>query len=752
MRRSTPRWLGTTALVQALSALGLCFVPLFNLLAYEFCLAIGLVTALTAPVVGLSVASSDGRTGRAWLQAWALAWLQLLPGLLCICLNALRVQNCNLGQGLLWFLLLPASNALVGVSLGVAVARLAEPQRGWSRRLLLLICMGLPLLASLRSLYQEAPIFVFDHLWGYFAGSLYDEYIPIDARIWLFRGGSLVRAGALLALATAWSRWAQLGTAQVGATALLALGATLLYDAQVGPAAGYAGGQARIEAALPVRLHRPGLVLHLPEGLSSAQQEALADDHAFRLDQLREALAVQLRFDVHSYVYPNAQTKAALMGGRGTMVAKPWLHQIHIHGTQVPHPLVAHELAHAVAASFGSQLLGVSARWGLLVNMGLVEGLATALAPDVEALGLHSMAQAMLAQGLAPDLVQLMGPAGFWRQAPARAYGLAGSFVRHLLQEHGATPLKAAYPRGDFTAAYGVPLETLVARWRHFLASVPVPIAEQHRAVERFRRPSIFVRACAHEVADLSRRASQVGPQEAVALRQQICAHLGPEAIEPQLDLLQDLSRAQRLPAALALGARLQAQAGLNTAQSLRLRLLQAALFWREARYDEAEGALQAALRLPIDSAGARAVAMRLWAMQRPNGAAAPLVAYLQGELEPLSAQIWLQREAARAPQDPSPPYLMGRQLHAAGAWALALAQLTAVAPHSVPAVEHERLRLVADCAWQLRDWDRAADAFSAWGRAAPSSGAAAAAADWRARVAWQRRQPKNASAAQPAG
>ena len=64
------------------------------------------------------------------------------------------------------------------------------------------------------------------------------------------------------------------------------------------------------------------------------------------------------------------------MGGRTTMVAKPWLHEIHIHPAHSPHPVLAHELAHVVAAPFGAPPLQLSARHGLLVNMGLVEGLA----------------------------------------------------------------------------------------------------------------------------------------------------------------------------------------------------------------------------------------------------------------------------------------------------------------------------------------------------------------------------------------
>src|ERR1051325_6123099 len=100
----------------AVLALILDFVPLFDLLGYDFSFALGLLTAPAAVDIGCGVvaaarrrndsdSNSDGITvprlvGRA--VAFALAIL-LIPLLLSL-LNALRVRNCNLGAGLAFFL------------------------------------------------------------------------------------------------------------------------------------------------------------------------------------------------------------------------------------------------------------------------------------------------------------------------------------------------------------------------------------------------------------------------------------------------------------------------------------------------------------------------------------------------------------------------------------------------------------------------------------------------------------------------
>src|SRR6478735_11475860 len=95
-----PRWLWLPMLAQTLLALFLCFVPLFNLLAYEYAFAVGLLAAVTAPIIGLGASLRAGRPGEALVDALGLATLHLLPGLVLISLNATRVRNCNFVDGL----------------------------------------------------------------------------------------------------------------------------------------------------------------------------------------------------------------------------------------------------------------------------------------------------------------------------------------------------------------------------------------------------------------------------------------------------------------------------------------------------------------------------------------------------------------------------------------------------------------------------------------------------------------------------
>src|SRR5262245_27047381 len=94
-------------------AMGLDFVPLFDVLGYDFSFVLGLATALAAVDVGQGTvarwrAASGGpgtpaTTLRLAGRAAATALALLVPPLFLSLANALRVRNCNLGAGLGFF-------------------------------------------------------------------------------------------------------------------------------------------------------------------------------------------------------------------------------------------------------------------------------------------------------------------------------------------------------------------------------------------------------------------------------------------------------------------------------------------------------------------------------------------------------------------------------------------------------------------------------------------------------------------------
>ena len=99
----------------------------------------------------------------------------LLP-LGAIFANALRVRNCDLDGGLLWFALLPALSSAVASAVGVGAALFTRRAR--------LLGYGVFVASVIWALVRfmaAPPVNAFDPFGGYFPGTLYDEDIAVPA-------------------------------------------------------------------------------------------------------------------------------------------------------------------------------------------------------------------------------------------------------------------------------------------------------------------------------------------------------------------------------------------------------------------------------------------------------------------------------------------------------------------------------------------------------------------------------------------
>lgn len=731
-----PLWLIVPFVAQFILAAILCFVPLFDLLAYEFSFAVGILATLTALIIGLGAARFRPQQFSALWLGWIAALLHLLPPLLLISLNMLRVQNCDYLDGLTFFLLLPVCTSFYATTVGVVLGQTCFAKPRWLRTTIAAVVWLGPLIWSFAHLYTQPQIFVFDHLWGHFAGSLYDENIRINDRLWIFRLGTLLRVGALSSVLHLWQKRALLTLKPAINTALLCLLAILFFEVDIGSKSGFRVSRNDVLKALPVTITGHGIVIHVPAGTTETQQNAILEDHQFRLHQISQKLGVTPRFTIHSYLYTNAAHKGSLMGGEGTMIAKPWQHEIHIHDVVSPHPLLAHELVHVIAAEVANPPFYVSSRYGFLLNMGLVEGLAEAISPERSIFDLDHWTAAMQQLKVAPDIREILGLGGFWVQAPNRAYTSMGSFIRYLLEKHGVEKLRDVYRHGQFAETYGSSVDELVQGWQAHLATLTLAPRELALAQDKFRIPSIFQRVCAHEIANLRDRAAQLPPVQAVSYYEQICVHLR-NAPSARYELADAFRRAKKDREFQNLAFALLKENNLSASQTAHLYEELGIIAWEQSELAGAHDYFQKALELEVSVESDRLQWVRLWALQQTEPLRRQLRRYLSNELNPAAAAITAASLIQNMPSDKTAHYLLARQLHRAEEFSGAINELQLAGPHENALIEAERLRLLGDSNYRLSQYSEARVAYQNYAAVTQLSGEKAQAKDWLERLDW---------------
>jgi tetratricopeptide (TPR) repeat protein len=708
----------------AIGGCALVPLPLFDQPGFELAFALTLAIGLFGGLVGLAAARLERQliVGRdadrprtalrfdgaltsafaACVAAVLINLLALLPAFAFATARAAFSTRCDPFANFAFFPWLTLPSAVLAACAGVFCGLLTLRKRT------ALLAFALLVLASavwtVWPIYFGPQFFAFNFFGGYFPGPLYDEALHLRPAIAWFRLETIGVAAALLGLTGLTLRMTdglltvpKPRPAALVLTAIAALGVASLELRAT--RLGLRSSDASVQERLGGHSESTHFVLTFPAEKERTWVDRTLRDLEFRYFEDKQFLGVDAPGKVHVFVYRSPQEKELLVGAGLTQFTKPWRGEIHVNDEPFPHRVVKHELVHAMAASLGKGPFKITTRFGIPM-MGVVEGLAVAGDDPHEELTLHQWAAAMKHEHLLPDLRRILAPTGFYAQAASRAYTAAGSFLRYLADREGASKLQAVYAHGDFAKVYGRSVDALVTEWEKFLDTVPVSEGEIHRAFARFRVGSLFTRACAREVADLSERAAYAlpsDPAEALSLYRR-AGSLDPDEPTYVLGEAAALTRLTRLDEAEQVLAKYEPRLSEAPALLAQVQLARADLLARLEKPEVAKEELTHALALDPGPDLTRTAQVKLAALARP-GAAQSAKAYFSPVNDEL--RLWgLERAVENAPGDPVVHYLLGRRLAQLQVGAPASAQLArALSLGLTPALtdESERLALFSE-------------------------------------------------------
>lgn len=472
----------------AVAGVACTWLPLLNAPGYELSEALALLLTFLGGGLGVAGARKEDRVAPlVVLQLSAVA-----PALIVAVLRTRVGTPCDplVNVAFVPLILVPSAWLVAALSrfIGRACHRWWTATLGW---------LGVVLVSAIATTWPIVfgpQVFAFNHLAGYLPGPLYDESLPITPALIVFRV-------ATLCLALAFSAPRKL----IGLVALLCFFGIELN----GVGLGFRMTDSALSAALGGVVETRTLIIHYPIAYSDEELGRLVGDVEFRHHQIVQFFGAEPSHKSVIWWYRTPEEKQRLVGAAHTQFAKPWRHEVHVNALGFPHPVIKHELVHAIAADWGSKPFGVAASFfGLAPHAGVIEGFAVAADNPLDELTLHEWAAAMKKKGLLPDVATLMSPDGFYGASPSRAYTTAGSFLRWLGETRGKEKLRELYREADFEGTYAAPLSTLARAYETFLDGVPLEPAAVNQAFGRFRRGSLFERPCAREVSKLAEEAA----------------------------------------------------------------------------------------------------------------------------------------------------------------------------------------------------------------------------------------------------
>ena len=260
----------------------LCLTPLGNILGYESAAISGVLLSLLSlyplrQVINTQILSVE--SPKALCFFWLWSQLLLLPPIILLSLNGLRVETCAWKEGFaFWILIPPVSIALIQSLwiLGGAIYK----KRPWI--VVVLVVLG-EIGLFLWRLANEPPIARYEWLIGWFAGSIYDEALRLPDSLIVYRFYCLLWAVAFVLLALSWKRW---NIERV--TAMVGLLAVLFFLRINGSEWMFMHTHASVQKALGGYMETPhAIVYYSSRTLSKEERAILYSDIEFRYAELQ---------------------------------------------------------------------------------------------------------------------------------------------------------------------------------------------------------------------------------------------------------------------------------------------------------------------------------------------------------------------------------------------------------------------------------------------------------------------------------
>jgi len=600
-------------------------LPLFNYLGYEFSASIALVipwltgyyTIAALKLRGSLPQGVDAKVPRT--EALRLFWKNvtfLAIPLVVATLNVFSVKNCSYFEGLLFFFVIPFVTCSFSFSLAIFC-------RAVARRSLLLYysLLALILLYPVYIGYSSPQIYSYNLVYGYFPGFSYDEVFTLSTTLVLYRTLTLVLS--ILLLVTSSVIVDRTSSRDNALKKMITFLKTFRFDGRglaiafllfVVIAAYGLREQLGIRTSTGL-LHRQLSchyttkhfeIFYAQGSFSEEEIRQAAAEHEFRFQQVEEILQTHFVGKIGSYIYPDAETKLRLIGTGTTNIAKPWRKEVHLNKDSWRETL-KHELVHVLAGEFGMPLIKAH------YNIGLTEGLATAIDNDFGNRTLHEYAAAVLRFGINKNPHALISAIGFMLHSSSVSYVLMGSFCKFLIDRYGIVRFKELYRGESPQAVYGHSFDELVTVWEHVLLRIHVP-GDWRRHVEfYFNRPSIFAKECARTVAKLNQDGFRYLSQHNSAMAMTIFSKSLQKSWNSTAfaGLVRSAYQASQFDSVIAL-MNMQTRDSARAASVVNLFLIYGDALWAKGEIDSAQFMFKHALSFDLSESFDEAAALRL--------------------------------------------------------------------------------------------------------------------------------------------
>ena len=160
-------------------------LPLTNVFGYEFSALNALLLSFLSGLLSISYLKSLVKENQKFnVENFisALRWMIFLPFAISI-VNSIIFGFCSFTDGLMFYIVITFPSVIIGSAIGSAIFVLIKKLKVISFVILYLLILLIPIL----EIYFNPQIYLYNPLFAFFPGTIYDEGLSVDLKITLYR-------------------------------------------------------------------------------------------------------------------------------------------------------------------------------------------------------------------------------------------------------------------------------------------------------------------------------------------------------------------------------------------------------------------------------------------------------------------------------------------------------------------------------------------------------------------------------------
>jgi hypothetical protein len=467
-------------------------LPLTNVFGYEFSAINALLLSFLSGLFSISFLKSLVKENQKFnVENFisALRWMIFLPFAISV-INSSIFGFCSFTDGLLFYLVITFPSVIIGSAIGTAIFVLIKKLKVISYVILYLLILLIPIL----EIYFNPQIYLYNPLFAYFPGTIYDEGLSVDVKLTLYRCFNLIFFLSILVYLIKY-QFKNTSIVRRKSFLFLTIGIAAIFYFFISPLFGYTTPESGLKKELSIKVESKHFVMHADERIDSKVLEQIVLNQEFYYSQLRIYFLEEPESKINSFIFLDSQQKKELFGSGAADVAKPWLNSIYVSLDSWESTL-KHEIAHCFTASFGTGVFKLASGF----NPALIEGVAEAADEFYDENSIHHLAALAFKNNFKIDLSKAFSGFSFFGSVSSLSYIYSGSFIEFLEAEYGIEKVKHFYRTNDFHKSFDADLTHVVKNYEMFL-DTSFAVGTKHQANYYFGRKSLISKVCPRYVS-----------------------------------------------------------------------------------------------------------------------------------------------------------------------------------------------------------------------------------------------------------